>query len=211
MLPCLSITLAFARTWGRSVRMKPAGLVTRVFFWLSGASDESLAECPAWERRKYVAFGATVLVPSLFAAVAAAYALSTLTDDWRVITAVSLVWAFIILTVDRALLATYRAYQNFFRKLSQFSLRIVVAALMGLSISHPLALLLFRDTIQTSIEKQRDADISAARQSFDGNKKNIESKIAALDVEIASLGRSGTRPSPRSSSLVKQCPVPPNP
>lgn len=165
--------------------MKPPGPVTRLFFWLSGASDESLAECPAWERRKYVAFGATVLVPSAFAAVAAAYALSTLTDDWRVIAAVSLVWSFIILTVDRALLATYRAYQSFFRKLSQFSLRIVVAALMGLSISHPLALLLFRDTINTSIEKQRDADISAARKEFDTGKKAVEAKIAALDAEIA--------------------------
>jgi hypothetical protein len=112
--------------------------------------------------------------------------LSTLTNDWRVITAVALVWAFIILTVDRALLATYRAYQGFFRKLSQFSLRIVVAALMGLSISHPLALLLFRDTIQTSIEKQRDADIAVARKEFEGNKKNVEAKIIALDVEVAS-------------------------
>jgi hypothetical protein len=165
--------------------MKPPGPVTRLFFWLSGASDESLAECPSWERRKYVAFGATVLVPSAFAAVAAAYALSTLTDDWRVIAAVSMVWAFIILTVDRALLATYRAYQSFFRKLAQFSLRIVVAALMGLSISHPLALLLFRDTINTSIEKQRDADISAARKEFDANKKTVEVKIAALDTEVA--------------------------
>ncbi|RBP37290.1 uncharacterized protein DUF4407 [Roseimicrobium gellanilyticum] len=165
--------------------MKPPGPLTRLFFWLSGASDESLAECPAWERRKYVAFGATVLVPSAFAAVAAAYALSTLTDDWRVIAAVSLVWSFIILTVDRALLATYRAYQSFFRKLSQFSLRIVVAALMGLSISHPLALLLFRDTINTSIEKQRDADISAARKEFETNKKAVEAKIAALDAEVA--------------------------
>jgi hypothetical protein len=47
--------------------MKPESVFARVFYWLSGASEQSLRECPAWERRKYVAFGATVLVPSWFA------------------------------------------------------------------------------------------------------------------------------------------------
>ncbi len=80
----------------------------RVFFWLSGASTDALESCPAWERRKYVAFGATVLVPSAFALIASAYAISTLTDKWEFIIPIALVWSFIILTVDRALLATYR-------------------------------------------------------------------------------------------------------
>lgn len=166
--------------------MKSPGPLTRMFFWLSGASEESLAECPAWERRKYVAFGATVLVPSLFAAMAAAYALSTLTENPWIIGGVSLVWAFIILTVDRALLATYRAYQGFFRKVAQFSLRLVVAALMGLSISHPISLLLFRDTINTSIEQQRDREIEHARATYAAQKQAVEGKITAMDAEIAS-------------------------
>ena len=53
----------------------------RAFFWLSGAGTETLEQCPAWEQRKYVAFGATVLVPCAFAFIACAYALSTLTDN----------------------------------------------------------------------------------------------------------------------------------
>ena len=83
--------------------------IERVFFWLSAASSDNLDACPAWERRKYAAFGATVLVPSTFAIIACAYAMSTLTDNWDIIAPVSLVWSFIILTVDRALLATYRS------------------------------------------------------------------------------------------------------
>ncbi|HEY1083519.1 MAG TPA: DUF4407 domain-containing protein [Prosthecobacter sp.] len=157
----------------------------RVFFWLSGASSDNLDSCPAWERRKYVAFGATVLVPCTFAAIACAYALSTLTDNWLVIAGVSMVWAFIILTVDRALLATYRAYQNIFRKLSQFSLRIVVAALMGITISHPLTLLLFRDTINSAIEKDRQQDIEAARKISAEQKGLVEARVKPLEDEIA--------------------------
>ena len=58
--------------------------IKRAFFWLSGAGTETLEQCPAWEQRKYVAFGATVLVPCAFAFIACAYALSTLTDNARV-------------------------------------------------------------------------------------------------------------------------------
>jgi hypothetical protein len=159
--------------------------IERVFFWLAGASADNLDACPAWERRKYVAFGATVLVPSTFATIACAYALSTLTDNWWIIGIVSLVWAFIILTVDRALLATYRAYQNIFRKLSQFSLRIVVAALMGITISHPLTLLLFKDTITSVIEAERQIDIDKVRQLAVTQKAAVEVRAKTLETEIA--------------------------
>jgi len=159
--------------------------IERVFFWLAGASADNLDACPAWERRKYVAFGATVLVPSTFASIACAYALSTLTDNVWIIGFVSLVWAFIILTVDRALLATYRAYQNIFRKLSQFSLRIVVAALMGITISHPLTLLLFKDTITSVIEAERQIDIDQVRQLAVTQKAAVEVRAKNLEAEIA--------------------------
>jgi len=159
--------------------------IERVFFWLSSASSDNLDACPAWERRKYVAFGATVLVPSTFAIIACAYALSTLTNNWLIIAPVSLVWAFIILTVDRALLATYRAYQSFFRKAAQFSLRIVVAALMGITISHPLTLLLFKDTVTSVIEKHRQNEIEAARETAKQQKAAVEARIVPLEAEIA--------------------------
>ena len=159
--------------------------IERVFFWLSAASSDNLDQCPAWERRKYVAFGATVLVPSIFAIIACAYALSTLTDNWLIIAPVSLVWSFIILTVDRALLATYRAYQGFFRKAAQFSLRMVVAALMGITISHPLTLLLFKDTISSVVERHRQGEIEAARETSKQQKVAVEARIVPLEAEIA--------------------------
>ena len=157
----------------------------RAFFWLSGAGTETLERCPAWEQRKYVAFGATVLVPSAFAFIACAYALSTITDQARVIYPVAGVWAFIILTIDRALLAGYRPYMSIFRKLSQFSLRLVVAILMGITIAHPLVLLLFRDTVSSVIEKDRAAEIEIARSGFEAGKEKIRGQAAALEASIA--------------------------
>lgn len=162
----------------------------RAFFWLSGAGTETLERCPNWEQRKYVAFGATVLVPCAFAFIACAYALSTITDKPGVIYPVAAVWAFIILAIDRALLAGYRPYLSVFRKLSQFSLRLVVAILMGITIAHPLVLLLFRDTVSSVIESDRSADIELARAGFGKEKEKVRERLTSLE---AALGEQRAR------------------
>ena len=158
-----------------------------LFFWLSGAGTESLESCPNWEQRKYVAFGATVLVPTVFAFIACSYALSTITDNWNVILPVSLAWSLIIMTIDRALLATYRSFQSFSRKVGQFFLRFVVAVLMGLTISHPLTLLLFKDTIQQVVEEERDQDLRAVETAAAEKKNSVDGKKDALEAEISAL------------------------
>jgi len=159
--------------------------IKRAFFWLSGAGTETLERCPAWEQRKYVAFGATVLVPCAFAFIACAYALSTISDNARVIYSVATVWAFIILTIDRALLAGYRPYMSIFRKLAQFSLRLVVAILMGITIAHPLVLLLFRDTVSSVVEKDRAAEIEIVRSGFESQKDKVRKQAGSLEAMIA--------------------------
>ena len=156
-----------------------------LFFWLSGAGTDTLESCPGWEQRKYVAFGATVLVPCLFAFIASSYAISTLTLDPRIIYPVAAVWAYIILSIDRALLASYRPFQSWVRKLGQFSLRFIVALLMGITIAHPLVLLLFRDTISTVIEKDRAADVEKARVGFEAQKNDVRNDLSRIQKEIA--------------------------
>lgn len=159
----------------------------RIFFWLAGAGTETLERCPNWEQRKYVAFGATVLVPCAFAFIASSYALSTVTDRPEVIYPVATVWAFIILSIDRALISGYRAYLSFFRKLSQFALRIVVATLMGVTIAHPVVLMLFRDTITTLIETERATEIDAARVGFEERKSRVRTEIDGLERALTDL------------------------
>jgi len=152
---------------------------SKFFIWLAGADDDKLANCPKWERRKYEAFGATVLVPTLFGIIACAYAVSTLTPDPKIIIPIALVWAFIILSIDRALLASYRAFVTGTRKYTQFFLRFLVAVLMGFSISHPLTLLLFKDTIAERIEQRRDGEMAQIRDSAREQRQLVDSKISA--------------------------------
>ena len=164
-----------------------AHILKRLFFWLSGAGTETLEQCPNWEQRKYAAFGATVLVPCAFAFIACSYALSTIVESPFVIYSVATVWALIILTIDRALLAGYRPFLPWYRKLAQFSLRLLVAVLMGLTIAHPLVLLLFRDTITVEIENDRASDIEEVRFSYLEPKEKIGRNIAQLEEKVADL------------------------
>ena len=93
----------------------------RLFIWLSGSDKELLNnDCPKWEKIKYEAFGASVLVPVCFGSIAAAYAVFTLTDNWYIIIGFALVWGYIILAIDRVLLSTYRAYAAKQKKSLQF-------------------------------------------------------------------------------------------
>ncbi|MGB0775416.1 MAG: DUF4407 domain-containing protein, partial [Akkermansiaceae bacterium] len=157
----------------------------RLFFWLSGAGTETLEQCPTWEQRKYVAFGATVLVPCAFAFIACAYALSTLTENPWIIFPVAGVWSFIILTIDRALLASYRSFLSPLKKLGQFSLRFLVAGLMGLTIAHPLVLLLFKDTVTGVIEQARSEEIQKTRAYFKEQKNDAQKNIRGQETAIA--------------------------
>ncbi len=157
----------------------------RVFFWLSSAGSETLEQCPNWEQRKYVAFGATVLVPCLFAFIASAYAISTLTDNQWAIYGVATVWAFIIMTIDRALLASYRAFMSPIKKIGQFMLRFVVAGLMGLTIAHPLVLLLFNDTITGVIEKERAGEIVVVKDRYKIDRDAAQALIRSQQAAIA--------------------------
>lgn len=151
--------------------------------WLAGADDDKLALCPKWELRKYEAFGATVLVPSTFGAIAASYAVSTVTPEgygWAAY-AFAAIWGLIILTIDRALLSSYRAFASPFTKLTQFVLRFTVAILMGFAIAHPLTLLLFKDTIAAEVDKARDTEIEEVRSTFAENKAKLEARIIAAN------------------------------
>lgn len=157
----------------------------RLLIWLSGASECCLRKCPRWEKRKYEAFGASVLVPVAFGMIASSYAVSTIAESYWIIGGFALVWGTIILTIDRVLLATYRAFTSKSKKFTQFVLRMSVAILMGLTVSHPLTLLLFKDTIASEVERTRTQEIAAIREQADANKQELERRILTAAEELS--------------------------
>ncbi|RFC44016.1 MAG: protein of unknown function DUF4407/DUF4407 [Verrucomicrobia bacterium] len=152
--------------------------------WLAGASMEDLRHCSATERQKVCATGYTVLVPTIFSLLSASYATSTLTTNPYVIGLVAVAWAVIILLVDRAIIATYSPNMSFLGKTGTILIRFVVAGLMGITVSHPLTLLIFKDTINARIEEERAVEIATKREKFATDKKDLEAKVATAQTEV---------------------------
>ncbi len=148
-----------------------------IFIWLSSADSETLNDCPKWEKRKYEALGMAVLVPVIFGAIASCYAVSTLTDCKPVIFGFPVIWAFIIMAIDRILLSTYRAFAPKGKKFIQFSVRFFIALLMGATISHPLTLLVFKDAITAEIESNRQVQVDALISGLDERKQKLNISI----------------------------------
>ena len=72
-----------------------------------------------------------------------------------------------------------------FRKIGQFTLRFVVAVLMGLTIAHPLVLLLFRDTVSSVIERERDADLATVSEEHQVTNLRLTAAADSIKAEIA--------------------------
>jgi len=159
-------------------RESAAKLRRNLGVWLASAGPDELGECTEAEQRKVSAVGYTVLVPTIFSLMAASYAVSTLTPNVFIITVIAIAWAAIILFVDRAIIATHSPFMVATNKAMVVTLRLAIAVLMGLTVSHPLTLLLFDQTIDDQIAKTRAADMAELRDSFAEQKKAIEGRMA---------------------------------
>jgi len=148
--------------------------------WLAGVGPSVAEGCTDAEHRKLGAIGYTVLVPPVLGLFAAGYAASLLTPNRLWIAAIAVGWAFIVLTIDRGIVATYRESLGRRAKALQFVLRLAIAGLMALTISHPLTLLIFQPTVQREVER-------TVREDAKRDSAAVEAKISGLQNDIAKI------------------------
>ncbi|MEV4180366.1 DUF4407 domain-containing protein [Streptosporangium canum] len=155
-----------------------AGLVA-----LSGARPEVLRTCPT-ERGKFEGIGGAVLTTSVLAFVSMTFALnSTLGVNLVLAVATALLWGLAILSLDRWLVSTIRADAP-----NRWALavpRVFVAVVLGLVISTPLVLQVFKAEIDTQISemKQRRGDAFAVQQEQGA----VGKSVGQLRKEVADL------------------------
>lgn len=133
---------------------EPDGM-SRFLWWLSAADESVLKECPS-DQERYRITGLAVLVTWLFATLAWGYFFSTVTDDTLVVIGLALFFGFAILCIDRLLLsAMSRNYGK--KKWLPVFFRLALAVTIGLFISQPVVLMLFKKDVlsQLEISKQR--------------------------------------------------------
>lgn len=160
---------------------------TRFLWWLATADADILKQCQA-DRERYRIIGIAVLVTGLFAALAWGYFFSTVVQDDIAIIGLALFFGFAILSIDRSLIAAM--HRNGGKpQFMPVAFRLLLAITIGLFISQPVVLMLFKKDIhaQMVLDRQEKMDKFRKEQTeFNALKtKDIRQHIANYQKQLA--------------------------
>ncbi len=151
-------------------------------YWLAGARWSTLAHVPESERERIAVLGSSVLIPTLLAFFGMyLYAASRFSQPRPIVTLIiALFWAFIIMNVDRILLATYRPFQSQLRKTLQVFFRVGLAAVISVAITFPFCLHQYRGAISERLQSEYRTKLDGAQ----ARERNDRSLFAAADAAL---------------------------
>jgi len=178
------------------------GFPLNFFYWLAGARRSTLNQLPESERERIAILGSSVMIPTLLAFFGMyLYATSRFQTSRPIVTLlIALTWAFIIMNVDRILMATYRPFQSRVRKTLQVCFRIGLAAVISVAIAFPFCLEQYQgaikdrlqgeyrqrlDALQTQERKERDLIGSQDDQRLTELRTQLDAILAAGPAEPA--------------------------
>lgn len=124
------------------------------------AADARLMKDCGPDRFRYTVIGYTVMATWIFATLAWGYFFSTLFDDILIILPAAIFFGFVILTIDRGLIAGINSNGGKNRWLS-LSVRLVLALTIGFFLSQPVVLMLFKKDVDAHLPVVKEKKIAA--------------------------------------------------
>jgi hypothetical protein len=148
-----------------------------ILIWLSGASPRILRQCPT-ERPKYLGIGGAILVTSAVSSITMAFALR-LALTAPLVTSVILAasWGLLVIALDRWLVVSLVRQANPWNYLILAIPRLILGLLIGIIISTPLILQVFRPTIDQQITVIHKHNVSTYLRQL---------RASSLSVQISS-------------------------
>ena len=176
------------RTWGFPLNM---------LYWLAGARRSTLNQLPESERERIAILGSSVMIPTLLAFFGMyLYAASRFQSSRPVVTLlIALAWAFIIMNVDRILMATYRPFQSRARRALQVGFRIGLAAVISVAIAFPFCLEQYRGAIKERLQGEYRQRLDALQTQERSERALINSqdgsRVADLRAQLDAILAAG--------------------
>ena len=124
------------------------------------AADARLMKDCGPDRFRYTVIGYTVMATWIFATLAWGYFFSTLFDDILIILPAAIFFGFVILTIDRGLIAGINSNGGKNRWLS-LSVRLVLALTIGFFLSQPVVLMLFKKDVDAHLPMVKEKKTAA--------------------------------------------------
>lgn len=157
------------------------------FLICSGANSSVLKRTPT-EINRFVGIGATIFFTGLFAALAGAYALYTVFDNYFTAIFFGLLWGLMIFNLDRYIVSTIKKKGSFFRDIMSAFPRLVLAVLIAVVIAKPLELKIFESEINAEIELMQQENYmtqeALLNDRYEGDRTRLTGEISSLKSEI---------------------------
>ena len=126
--------------------------------------------------------GSSVLIPTLLAFFGMyLYASNRFQVSRPIVTMlIALVWAFVIMNVDRILMATYRPFQPWYRKGLQICFRIGLAGVISVAIAFPFCLEQYHGAIQERLQGEYRKRLDDLQIKERKEREELDTRDAAL-------------------------------
>ncbi len=162
--------------------------ISHFLLYASGADLQLLEQCPS-EKNKYAGIGGTIFFTGLFAAMAAAYALFTVFDNYYMAVILGIVWGLMIFNLDRFIVSSMRKEEKTGRELFTALPRVIMAVIISMVIAKPLELKIFAKEIEPELvvmEQEVYASQEAqAKARFEPAIAQLRQDIQVLKQEVA--------------------------
>lgn len=160
--------------------------MSRFLWWMAAADAQTLKDCRA-DQERYRIIGTAVLITWMFATLSWGYFFSTVVEDDLLVGLLALFFGFAILSIDRSLIAAMtRKYGK--QAIAPAVFRMLLAITIGLFISQPVVLMLFKKDIQAQMAINKQAKLDAFREqlaaSVAANKTALEQQETTLLNEL---------------------------
>ncbi|PSB58386.1 DUF4407 domain-containing protein [Chamaesiphon polymorphus] len=160
--------------------------------FLAGA-DTKLLKTPelAQDRKKYATIGTSVLFTALLAGFSGGYAFFTAVKVINLSLGFGILWAGMILNLDRSMLISMSSkpgkQPNLFQKVVTASPRLLLSIAIGVVISTPLTLKVFEKEIDAQIEKDFVKVEKVQQQTKQAEVGKIQGDLLAIQTKINKL------------------------
>lgn len=159
---------------------------TKFLWWCAGADEKILQYCSYSDHVKYLGIGGVVLATGFMAALAMGFAMHTIFEgQWLVTIPVAIIWALIVFNLDRFIVSSTGKGDGessiSWSELANATPRLMMAILLGLTISAPLETVIFDTEIQR--EWKGVSDKMAISRQYEVEQK-FEKELADINTEL---------------------------
>jgi Domain of unknown function (DUF4407) len=144
--------------------------------------------------------GALVCLTATFAFMSAAYAFFTVFELIPVAVGFGVLWAILILNMDRLILMTFPKTDAWWRRVVHAIPRAVLAIFIGITIAHPVTLRLFEPEILDRVAKEREVERSETLRQGDLARKRVNDEADTLKRALPQFVHAGQRRKERDES-----------